>query len=172
VTRLLKEREVDQSLYEALNFAMRDDEDLLAQLERMVEQDATDSIAAAEADRLAAEAEEQARQRVIDAEHDLAECREAQRVAHENRIATKRVNAAFKRREPIEARLVKTLRAHLSRNRAGVVEWAAFKEFDKEMLPELQLMAQGGLRRLVDAHKRADAHDDVQTLSRSEAEAI
>ena len=171
VARLLKEREVDESLYEALNFAMRDDEDLLAELEKMVEQDATDSIAAAEADRLAAEAEEQARQRVIDAERDLAECREAQRVAHENRIATKRVNAAFKRREPVEAKLVKTLRLHLSRNRAGVVEWAGFKGFDREQLPELQLMARGGLKRLVEAHKRSESHG-VELISQAEAEAI
>lgn len=171
MARLLKEREVDQELYEALNFAMRDDEDILAELEKMVEQDATDSIAASEADRLAAEAEEQARQRVVAAERDLSECREALRVAHENRIATKRVNAAFKRREPVEARLVKTLRLHLARNRAGVVEWATFKEFDAEMLPELQLMARGGLKRLIGAHKSGQVHDAAQ-LSQSEAEAI
>lgn len=169
--RLLKEREVDQSLYEALSFSIRDDEDLLKELERLVEQDATDMLAAAEADRLAAEAEDQARARVVEAERTLQECRESQKVAHEHRIATKRVHAAYQRRDPIEARMVKTLRLHLSRQRAGVIEWATFKGFDEEMRPELQLFAKGGLDRLVRAHKAGQQHEGAR-LSQSEAEAI
>lgn len=171
--RMVKAREVDQALYEALSFAMRDDEDLLASLEQLVEQDASDSLAAEEADRLAADAEARARQRVIAAEQTLHECREEQRIAHEHRLATKRVNASFRKREPIEVSVVKRLRVHMARNRAGVVEWAGFKGFSREIRPELQLFVRGGLKRLVDARKQHGAEgQDVEQLSQAEIEAI
>lgn len=171
MARLLKERAVDQALFEALNFSIRDDEDLLRALEQMVEADASDALAAEEADRIAIENEDAARRSVIEAEAKLQESRAGLRVAHEHRIVTKRINASFKKREPNEARLIKTLRAHLTRNRAGIVEWAALKGFEKDLLPETQLFAKGGLSRLIEAHKNGQ-RDEVANLSVSEAEAI
>lgn len=167
VGRLIKEREVDQGLWEALNFAMRDDEDLLSALEGLTREDAVESERAAQVDRLAAEAEERARERVASAEHELGMARHEQRLAHEQRMETKRLHTAAKKREETEARIVKDLRLHTSRNRRGVVEWASFKGFEKDMLPELQLMSKGGLRRLMEARERR--HPE---LSAAEAEAI
>ena len=168
--RLLKEREVDQELYEALSFSMRDDEDLLAALDEMLRQDAADVAQTAEVDRIAGEAEERARQRTAAAEHELQMARGDQRQAHDARISTKHLHAAAKEREEREARVVKALRLHTTRTRRGIVEWAGFKGFDRDQLPELQLLAKGGLKRLVDAHRRA--LPEASTMSASEAEVI
>lgn len=173
--RLLKERDVDQELYEALNFSMRDDEDLLAALDESVRQDVVEMAATAEADHLAGEAEERARTRAAAAEHELSMARHELKLAHDQRIAAKRLHTAVKARQERQQRVVKSLRLHTTRTRRGVVEWAGFKGFADTQLPDLQIMARGGLKRLVDAHKHATAAailTEAECLSQSEAEAL
>lgn len=170
--RLIKEREVDQELYEALNFTMRDDEDLLVALQQDLEQDAQEVRRTAELDRLAGEAEERARVRTGNAEHELSMARSDQKVAHEQRVATKRLHAGAKEREEREARVVKALRLHTSRTRKGIVDWANYKGFSDQQLPELRVYAEGGLARLIAAHKRAMPDAGETAMSQSEAEAI
>jgi hypothetical protein len=170
--RLLKEREVDRDMYEALSFSLRDDEDLLVALDGMLKQDACDVERTAEVDRLAGENEERARSRAAAAEHELSMARHELQLAHQQRITTKKLHAAAKQREEQEARIVKALRLHTSRTRKGVLEWAGAKGFDSEQLPELQLMAAGGLKKLLDAHRRAHPAEQETAMSISEAEAI
>lgn len=178
MARLLKEREVDQELWEALNFSMRDDEDLLEALHDIVQQDVADTERTAEADRLASEAEERARTRAAAAEHELQMARHELTLAHEQRMTTKKVHQAAKKRQESERRIVKSLRLHIHRSRLGIAEWGGFKGFADDQLVELQLMAAGGLKRLVDAHRHrtaaaleASERSDPE-MSESEAEAI
>jgi hypothetical protein len=168
--RLLKEREVDQELYEALNFSMRDDEDLLGALDDMLKEDAADVAQTAAVDRAASENEERARVRAAAAEHELQMARHELQAAHEQRITTKKLHAGAKQREEREARVVKALRLHTSRTRKGIVEWAGFKGFADQQLPALQLMAKGGLAAMVAAHKRAvpDARDTEMSVAEAE----
>lgn len=168
MARLIKEREVDQDLYEALSFTMRDDEDLLAGLEAIVKQDIEDTASTADADRLAGEAEQRARDRAAAAEHELSMARHELALAHEQRIHAKRIHAAAKTRQEHEQRIVKALRIHIRRTRLGISEWAGFKGFSGEQLADLQITSKGGLRRLIDATQQ---HGHAE-LSQSEAEAI
>lgn len=170
--RLIKERQVDQDLYEALSFSMRDDEDLLCALDGIVRQDVADTQHTGELDQLAAEAEERARSRAAAAEHELQMARHELSLAHEQRMATKKVHAAAKVRQEREQRIVKSLRLHTTRTRKGVTEWGGFKGFQDQQLPELQVYAHGGLTRLLNAHKRAHPDELETAMSQSEAEVI
>jgi hypothetical protein len=164
---------MDQEMYESLSFSMRDDEDLLVALDESVKQDVAETEHTAELDRLAGIAEESARRRLSNAEHEVHEARTELKLAHEQRIAAKHVHAAAKTRLDCQVHIVKSLRIHTSRTRKGVVEWATFKGFAEQQLPEAQLMARGGLAAMVAAHRRR-MHQDEQgaEMSASEAEAI
>lgn len=172
MARLIKEREMDQELYEALNFSMRDDADLLFALSECLVEDVAETKRAAEADRLAAEAEDRARLRTAAAEHELKMARADQQLAHEQRMVSRKGHSAAKQREERKAKIVKALRIHTTRARQGIVEWGGFKGFASEQLDELRVFGHGGLNRMLDAHKRAHADERETEISASEAEAI
>jgi len=171
--RLKKEREVDQDLWEALAFSLKDAEDVLSHLGDMHREAAVATERAAEIDRLAGESEERARERVASAERDLQAAHSELKEAHTQRMATKRLHSDAKVREEKVLKAEKAVRLHVHRSRMAVVDWASAKGFDKDMLPELQLMADGGLHRLIEARRRRlpDANE-IQALSASEVEAI
>jgi len=169
MSRLIKEVEVHQAFYEALNFGLRDDEDILAGLQAMNSADNEDTCRMGEADDLAAAAEERARLRVANAQHEMDMAKDELKLAHEQRIITKRLHQAFKKREQLEVKLVKDLRLHTKRNRKAVLDWAISMGFGKDILPEAQLMAEGGVRRLL-AESR-ERHES-ERMSLAEAEAI
>lgn len=166
--RLLKEREIDQDLWESLNFITKDDDDILVLMSTLVCEAQAATKRDGEVDQEATAREERARAHLTNVEGEAHEAREELKLARQARLGSKHRHSESKAREERLQKYLTTLRTHARRKREGIVEWGIAKGFEKDMLPELQLMARGGLRRLIDA---SHAHHTVD-LSPAEAEAI
>jgi len=171
MARLLKERDLDQQMWEAGNWALADAEEALAQLE-VLHREASNATASTElVDRSASEREARAHTHLVAAEQSMHDARGELHEAHEQRIATKRLHSEARAREEKIARTEKALKLHVHRSRAAIVDWARQKDFGGDMRPELELMAQGGLRRAVEA-RRQRLSGEREHMSDTESEAI
>lgn len=172
MARLLKERELDQSMWEAGNFALADAETALGHIEGLHKRATENAGNAAAIDASAAEREGTARAHLVDAEQALHDARMELKEAHEQRIATKRLHVDANACEEDMAKTVKILRLHVHRTRAASVDWAKAKGFENDMLPELDLMSKGGLNRLIADRRRHLPDERDAEMSASEAEAM
>lgn len=169
--RLLKERDLDQQMWEAGNFALADAEEALAQLESLHREAANATASAELIDQSASQRETTAAAHLAEAEHAVHDARAELHEAHEQRVATKRLHGDARAREDRIAQAQKALKLHVHRTRAAIVDWARQKDFDGDMQPELELMSRGGLRRAIDARRqRVTGHRE--DMSPAEAEAI
>lgn len=171
MARLLRERELDQSMWEAGNFALADAEEALAQLEILHREASNATASTALVDQSASQREAKAHQHLVDAEQSMHDARGELHEAHEQRIATKRLHSEARAREEKISHAEKALKLHVHRTRAAIVDWARQKDFDKDMQPELELMSKGGLRRAIEA-RRHRLNGEHEQMSATEAEAI
>ena len=172
MSRLLKERDLDQSMWEGSIFSLTDAQTVLQHIEELHQRATENAGNAALVDASAAERETAARAHLVDAEQAVHDARMELKEAHDQRIATKRLHVDAKSTEEQIAKSVKILRIHVRRLREGIVDWAKAKGFGDDMQPELDLISKGGLHRLIEARKRRMPIEDAAQMSISEAEAI